>query len=134
MAYVLVTPTQIRTDFPEFANTTSYPDSLFMFWIVVAYHRFNAYRWGDLYNLGIELFVCHNVTIERDNGRAAQRTATPGAQKGPISSETTGSVSASYDAAIAAEPGYGNYNLTNYGTRYAELLSLVGAGPITVIC
>ena len=128
----MITPAQLVSDFAEFGNSTNYPPTTIQFWLNLAYLRLNAIRWGDLLDVGAELYVCHNLVMERNNVRAASRGATSGAQKGPISSVGVGPASESFDAGVASEQGWGNYNATNYGVRFAELASLVGAGPVQV--
>ena len=140
-----ITPEQLRSNFPEFSNENDYPLQTLTFWIAVGYARLSgsqqlgATRWGGvsgtpgtLLDLGVELFACHNIRLERDAQRNAQSGGAPGTAKGPVSGESVGSVSQNYDAAVASEEGYGNYNLTTYGTRYANLVKLVGAGPVVI--
>jgi len=119
-----------RADFTEFANTTNYPDSMITFWLTYAARLVDETRWGDCYDLGVELFVAHNIVLERDAVRRAAAGATPGQASGPLASKTVDKVSISYDTASAMEPGAGHWNLTVYGQRYARMVQMFGAGGI----
>ncbi|WP_414655874.1 DUF4054 domain-containing protein, partial [Frateuria sp.] len=39
---------QFRTDFPEFSDTTKYPDSAITMWLTVAGLSLPSDRWGSL--------------------------------------------------------------------------------------
>jgi Protein of unknown function (DUF4054) len=132
---VTTTPAQIRLDFPEFGSTTTYPNSVLQFWLNLFYVRTAPVvrRWGDLLDTGAELYACHNAVMEARAKRAADRGAIPGAMKGAVSAESAGPISQSYDTAGSSMDGWGNYNLTEYGVRFAEIANMVGAGPLTVI-
>lgn len=138
-----VTATILRTDFPEFTDPTAYPDSQVNFWIMVAGLMMNPVRWSDrvptgitpprsLRDVGTELFVCHNLVLDRQAQRAATRGAVPGASFGIVTSEAAGGVSVSYDPNIGLDPADGMWNLSTYGLRFAYLLKLAGMGPIQV--
>lgn len=125
------TVTQFRNDFPEFANTTDYPDGVITFWLNVAIIMVNPQRWIRSTNLGQELFTAHNIVLEK---MAADTTGAGGwpISKGPISSESPGAVGVSYDTSSASEKEAGHWNLTVYGTRFIHLAKLMGSGPIQV--
>lgn len=117
---------QFREDFPEFSDVVAYPATQVDFWLGVAYLRLLARPWGDLRNMGVELFVAHNLTLERMNKKAATNGGAPGQNVGPLNNKSVDKVSAGYDTAAGAVEGGGNYNLTNYGTRFLELVDIVG--------
>ena len=132
----LPTPATFRADFPEFSNTTTYPDAMINFWLGIGNIRMTpaASRWGDLYNPGLELFVAHFVSIQALNQAQAATnggTGIPGMQRGAISGEQA-EISVSYDVAAVTIEGAGQWNLTAYGTQFLELANLVGMGPIQV--
>jgi Protein of unknown function (DUF4054) len=125
-----ITPSQMRADFAEFANATNFPDAMLQFWLNLAYLRLNAYRWSTLLDTGAELYAGHNAILEFQNRRSASRGGAPGLQKGAVSGESVGPASQSYDTSSSSQEGWGNYNMTNLGTRFAELANMVGAGPL----
>lgn len=127
-----ITPDVFRENFPEFANDTSYPDAQVQFWLDVAYKRLPACKWDDLLDLGAQLYTAHNLTLERQAGKAAASGGVPGINSGPINSKSVDKASAGYDSAVASIEGAGNYNITTYGTRFYELMLIVGAGAIQV--
>ena len=72
-----VTSAQLRSDFPEFANTTTYPDSLVNMWLTVANSLVNSSRWMELTNIGIELVTCHHLAMSARDQAAATVGAVP---------------------------------------------------------
>lgn len=87
---------------------------------------------NSLYDVGTELFVAHNLVLERQAAKAANRGAPPGVSRGAIGSESAGGASVSYDTSSGLLTDAGHWNLTTYGTRFVELVRLVGAGPVQV--
>ena len=81
-------------------------------------------------DLMTELFVAHNLVLEKMSMDAAQKGGNPGVVKGPITSISVGSVSISYDAAAALEMDSGIWALTIYGQRFIKLARFYGSGPI----
>lgn len=127
-----VTANQLRTDFPEFANVTSYPDAVVNFWLVVAAKMVNAPRWGNMADVGVELFTAHNLVLEFQAQAASANGAAPGAATGPVSGKTVDKVSVNYDTGASSELNAGHWNMTTYGTRFIRFAKLFGAGPIQV--
>jgi hypothetical protein len=125
-----LTTAQFRTDFPEFADTTTYPDSTIQFWINFAYLMLNATMWGTTLNMGLELFVAHNMVLEANAQITASVGGLPGVSRGVIASETPGAVSISYDTGSGVQQGAGHWNLTVYGTRFYRVMNMVGMKPI----
>jgi hypothetical protein len=131
---------QFTTDFPEFANTTTYPQSVFNFWLNFASLMLTP-RWGapadpgqpsTMYDVGTELIIAHNLALEAINQQAAAAGGVPGLNRGIISSETAGAVSVSYDTANGLELDAGHWNLTTYGTRFVSIARLIGAAPTQI--
>jgi len=127
------TPTEFRADFPEFSNTTTYPDGVIQFWLNVAYKQLNSNRWGDLLDVAAELYTAHNIVLEakaiREAGVAGGLvTGSPGM----VTSKGVDKVSVGYDVNTATEEGAGFWNSTVYGTRFYRLMMLHGAGPLQV--
>jgi hypothetical protein len=123
-----VTPAQFRQDFPEFSDTTRYPDSLVTLWLTVGTSLVNECRWGELTNIGIELVTAHHLAIAARDQQAAAGGGIPGQSSGPLSSKAVDKVSASYDTGAASLSDAGFWNLTSYGTRFLGLARLMGGG------
>lgn len=128
-----VTPTTFRQHYPEFASTGSYPDSAVEFQLGLAELLFNKRRWGRMLDTGQELFIAHNLAIERKaQNEAAVPGGVPGLSSGPVSSKSVDKVSISYDTNAGIDPKASHWNLTIYGTRLYRLFRLVGMGPVQV--
>lgn len=123
-----MTPSQFRQDFPEFADTTQYPDSSINFWLTVATQLVNPARWGVLTDQGIELCTAHHLVLAARDAQAAAVGGIPGQMTGPLSSKSVDKVSASYDTGAATVDDGGFWNLTSYGVRYLTLARTMGAG------
>lgn len=119
---------QFRQSFPEFNDTTTYPDSLVQFWMTVAVSLVNADRWGDLTDLGIALVTAHHLALAVKDQKMAAVGGVPGQVSGPQSSKAVDKVSASYDTAAVAIKDGGFWNATMYGVRYLSLAMMMGAG------
>lgn len=119
---------QFRQAFPEFDDTTTYPDALVQFWMTVAVSLVNADRWGDLTDLGIALVTAHHLALAVKDQKMADVGGVPGQVTGPQSSKAVDKVSASYDTAAVAIKDGGFWNATMYGVRYLSLAMMMGAG------
>lgn len=128
-----VTAAQFRTDFPEF-TLASYPDASVNFWLAVAAKLLRPARWFDMLDLATELYVAHNLSLEFQAREDAAAGGAPGVSTGAVTSMAVGPASISFDASAGLEEGAGNWNLTVYGTRFAQLVRMFGAGPIQVSC
>lgn len=117
-----------RNDFPEFSNAAAYPDGQVTFWLLLAGKLLNPSRLFDLLDLATELFVAHNLVLERQAQKAAAAGGVPGASSGPMTGKTVDKVSATYDSASAMEADAGHWNLTVFGTRYIQLIRMAGSG------
>ncbi len=119
---------QFRVDFPEFADTTKYPDAQVTFWMGVGVSRMNRTRWTDigLYDYGLELFTAHHLVLAAADQQAAAGGSSPGQATSVKSSKSAGGVSVSIDTQISSDPRAGSWNLTSYGKRFHELAMSVG--------
>lgn len=127
-----VTPDQFRVDFPAFASTVKYPDGMIMLWATVADSLLDASRWGDLFLLGEELFIAHNIILDGMMMQDASRGGLVGFAKGPVSGESGDKVSITYAVASSMEEGAGHWNLTFFGQRYWQLMRMAGASAVQV--
>lgn len=85
------------------------------------------------YDFATELFVAHNVVLDRKAQISAANGSLPGEMTGPVNSKSVGGISISYDVALAAFQGMGDWNLTIYGVRFARMVKLFGMGPLTIV-
>ncbi len=129
---VAVTIARFRSDFPAFSNAETFPDEVINFWLMVAKCQVNGGPWGNMWSVGVELYVAHHTVIDVRNQGEVAVGSLPGLTRGAISSESVGPVSLSYDTAGSAEEGAGHWNLTTYGTRYINLVQQMGAGPVQI--
>ncbi len=127
-----VTVDSFRVDFPEFADTTAYPNGGVQYWLTLAGLLLNAQRFGTVLDTATELFVAHNLVLERQAQKAAAAGGAPGINTGPVSSKTVGPVTQAYDTQAGIEEDAGHWNLTTFGTRFMSLVKMFGAGPIQV--
>lgn len=127
-----VTVASFRAHFSEFAHPISYTESAILYWLRLAGKMLNVSRWDDLLEIGTELFVAHNLTLERKAEDESKNNAPPGMTTGLVNNTSVDKVSVGYDSASAAELDAGHWNLTIYGTRFVRLARMIGAGPIQV--
>ena len=130
-----------RQDFPEFGDSQVYEDFPVGLWLDVGALMINKVRWPttagavtgrSVWQVGIELFAAHNLSLERMNIKAAVRGAPPGWSRGSVASEGAGSVSVAYDTASGIEMDAGHWNLTNFGLRWLNMARMMGVGPMQV--
>lgn len=127
-----VTASSFRTNYPEFVDTTVYPDSQVAYYLNLAGLLLNANRWKRLLDTGTELFIAHNLVLEANAQKTSAAGGVPGAMTGVVSSKSVDKVSVSYDTGAAIMPNAGHWNLTIYGARYVKLSRMFGAGPMQV--
>jgi len=123
---------QFRSDFPEFRDTTVYPDSEVTLWMTVATSLVNARRWMELTDIGIELVTAHHLVLGKRDQDASDAGGTPGEVKGPTTSKSVDKVSVGYDSGAATLTDAGFWNLSVYGIRYLTLARSMGAGGLQV--
>ena len=127
-----VTVASFRLDFPEFNSTTTFPDAQVNFWLGVAGKRLDPNVWDDMIDPATELYIAHNLALGAQAARASATGGAPIGAAGAVASKSVGGVSVGYDTGGAQVADGGNYNLTNYGTRFLELVGLFGAGGIAL--
>jgi hypothetical protein len=121
------TAAQFVIDFPEFANTTTYPTALITTWVAVAIVMLaNTCRWGQLLTTGTELCAAHWITL----GQRDLVAAVPGTPTGLQTSKSVSDLSTSYDYSRTTLADGAFWNLTSYGQRFYMLSRMVGAGGI----
>jgi hypothetical protein len=115
-----------RLNFPEFSDVGDYPSSMITFWSNAGELLLSVERWGDIYNLGLSLFVAHNISLARENKNSAISGGATGQTSGATASKSVGSVSVSYDTAGSMEQSAGHWNQTSYGRQYIRLARNIG--------
>lgn len=128
-----LTASQFRLDFPEFANTSTYPDTLINAWLTVAIALVNPAVWSNVLNLGTELCAAHYIVLAVRDQAAAQAGAPVGEPATLTASEGAGDLSVAFDTALAGYANAGNWNTTSYGQRFWALARMMGAGPIQTL-
>lgn len=119
-----------RTEFPEFADPSTYPDAMLNFWSTIAQSMVVQCKWNDMYPFGVKLYVAHEITLARQNAQAAAVGGLPGQGGGIANTKTVGSVTVGYDSVVTSEKNAGWWNLTNYGKQFYRLTQIFGAGCI----
>ena len=127
-----VTVESFREQFPAFADAVKYSDAAVGLWLTVAQQMVGASRWGDMTDVGVSLYVAHNLALEAQAVKAGNAGAVPGAAVGILNSKAAAGVSAGYDVTTSTEKDAGAWNLTTYGTRFYRLSRMMGAGPVQV--
>lgn len=113
---------QFRSDFPAFTNSDVYPDESVTFWITVAGLMLRPCAWQDLIDLGTELFVAHNLSLEK------LAAVNGGMNSGVVTGKQVDKLSVTYDASVGVVADAGHWNLTTYGTRFLWMLNMAGMG------
>lgn len=125
---LLPTVEQFRTDYPEFANTTRYPDPIIN----------RALRQADMtldqnVQLGqfvflAELFTAHYTELGGKTLAASLAGGVNTGGGGVLTSKSVDKVSASYDVSGIVNPDAGFWNNTSYGREFFWWWSMYGAG------
>ena len=121
---------QFRLDFPEFASSVNFTESMLNFWNSIAVLQVSADRWGDLYTQGVSLFVAHTLSIQRNSIKTASAGGVAGNANGLATSKAVGAVSVSYYTSAAMMPNAGHWNLTIYGIQFVQLGRLLCTGAV----
>lgn len=127
-----VTVASFRAGLPAFADAAKYPDAEVEFWLGWAVLMLNSERWSDWLDLGVMMFVAHNLSLEARSKKAVLQGGSAGGQNMVVASTSVDKVSVAYDATAGLEADAGHWNLTNYGTRLLRMMLMVGAGPMTI--
>src|SRR5690348_13586609 len=117
---------------PEFADSSLYLDSDILTWLTIAAENLDPNRWRTLLNIGIVQFAAHNLVLDRQAQKTAQRGGIPGQTAGIVSGKSLGGGSISYDTQSGVEADAGYWNLTIYGRRFYRYMTLVGMGGVQV--
>ena len=129
-----LTVARFRKDFPAFSDASDYPNDSIQFYIdlVLNDNLFPYTRWGPQQLYAQELYVAHEVSLERSMGNvpAGAAGAGLGASVMMATSKSVGGVSVGYDTGLGNDPGMGYLTYTIYGRRLYYMMYQAGAGPI----
>ena len=100
------------------------------FWATFAEVQVRECVWKSQWQMGVQLFVAHEITLAAQNAKAAQVGGSPGQQGGIANSKTVGGVSVGYDSTSSSEKDAGYWNLTTYGKQFIRFARMFGAGAI----
>ncbi|SFN48523.1 Protein of unknown function [Izhakiella capsodis] len=124
----LPTVEQFRTDFPQFNNSTLYPDTQVQFRLNLADIQLDQNRLGRTFPYMVELFVAHYLTLQAGDNRSAALGRAGGSSSGIVSAKSVDKVSVSYDNSSTLNPAAGFWNNTRYGTEFWQTICMFGAG------
>lgn len=124
-----VTSADFRQNFPEFADTTKYPEAQVTFWRTYAENLlYPVDRWSNMLDYAIQLVMAHQLALAARSAAAAAAGGAPGSVQGTTASKAVGGVSVSYDTTAALLQDGGYWNLTTYGIQFWQLAMMVGTG------
>jgi hypothetical protein len=126
-------PPTFRSHFPEFADTTVYPDTQVQFYIDLNSAVLPAYRWGSMLQAGVELMTAHELALSQRALQAGASGGIPGGAGGLMTNKSVSKVSVGYDVNITGIEGGGPWNYTIYGQRFYWLMRMVGIGGYEVL-
>jgi hypothetical protein len=126
-----VTPASLRALYPEFTDPP-YADATINAWLVFAVQFVDPGRWGNLADLGVTLWTCHNIALLPLNTKDTAFGKTPGQRVGVLTSKSIDGVSVSYDVSKTLEDNAGFFNLTTYGMQFIRFARMMGAGPVQI--
>lgn len=116
-----------RKAFPEFSSTEIYPSPQIDFWVAFITAQVTVGIWKSSWNVGVSLYLAHELTLAGQNTAAAKVGGSPGQQGGIASQKAVGSVSVQYDPTTTTEKDAGYWNLTTYGKQFYRLTQIFGA-------
>jgi hypothetical protein len=128
-----VTPFNIaafRTAFPEFRSLEIYPDQMLNFWVGLAQAQVRQCVWKLQWNMGVSLYLAHELVLAVRNANAAEAGGAPGTTGGIASQKTVGSANITYDPQTTTEKDAGFWNQTTYGKQFIRLARMFGTGAI----
>lgn len=119
-----------RTNFPEFASTSVYPDAQITFWATLAETMLPQCVWKTVWTTAVNLYVAHEIVIAAQNVNTSAAGGSPGQSGGIANSKAVGEVSVGYDSVTQSEKDGGWWNRTTYGQNLYRLIQIFGSGAI----
>lgn len=122
-----------REAFPQFADTTAYPEARLVAASEFAEGMLSMERWGAQWSYATMLYLAHLLVITGPSGAGGGGGTNGGGVSGLATSKSVDKVSVSYDVAAVTYTGAGFWNLSRYGVELWMLIQMFGAGPIQVM-
>lgn len=124
--------TAFREAFPQFADTTAYPDARLTAAASFVESMLPQCRWGAGWDYACMLYLAHLLVITGPSGAGGGGTS-GGGVTGPVTAKAVDKVSVSYDAGAVTYDGQAFWNMSRYGIQLFQLIQMFGAGPIQVM-
>ena len=128
-----MTASLFRKMLPEFADSSVYLDEIIDVWLNLAIAQLDPARWGGLWQMGVSMFVAHQLAIGRQTQLQASRGGPPGFAIGMVASKAINGVSVSYNTSASLLKDGGDFNLTIYGIRFLSFARMVGTGGFQIV-
>ncbi|ELI8280219.1 DUF4054 domain-containing protein [Yersinia enterocolitica] len=125
---LLPTSDQFRESFPEFTDTTRYPNTSINFYLSMADDLLDQDRFGDKFVYLAELMTAHYVELRGKRTASAVLGGVNTSGGGVATSKSVDKVSVSYDVSGIINPDAGFWNNTDYGREFFWWWSMFGAG------
>jgi len=117
--------------FPEFQDTSLYPQAQVEFWMPAAEAQLSSQRFGSQFYIAAFLFVAHNVVLSAREVRTAANGGIVGTVTGPVTSKSLDKLSQSFSSDTSIQ-GAGFWNATTYGQRLYKMMRSYAAGPFYI--
>ncbi|MBS0877987.1 MULTISPECIES: DUF4054 domain-containing protein [unclassified Tatumella] len=118
-----------RTAFPQFADTTRFPDGQVTFRLNLADNLISEKVTGtEMFPYFAELFVAHYMVLFAADSRSVAAGGAGGSTNGVQASKSVDKVSVSYDTGSTLNPDAGFWNNSRYGAEFWQLIIMFGAG------
>lgn len=118
-----------RTAFPQFADTTRFPDAQVTFRLNLADNLISEKVTGtEMFPYFAELFVAHYMVLWAADSRSVAAGGAGGSTNGVQASKSVDKVSVSYDTGSTLNPDAGFWNNSRYGAEFWQLIIMFGAG------
>lgn len=126
----LPTVSDFRNHYPQFADTSKYPDAQIQFRLNLADIQLigEGVTGKQLFPYFAELYVAHYMKLWGDDSRAAQAGGAGGSTNGVQASKSVDKVSVSYDTGMTLNPDAGFWNNSRYGAELYQMITMFGAG------
>lgn len=126
----LPTLSDFRRDFPQFSDTSKYPDPVISFRLNLADMLIDGSAMGDMFPYLAELFVAHYMVLHAADTAAGAVGGAGGATSGAVASKSVDKVSVSYDNSTTLNADAGFWNFSRYGAEFWQILMLFGMGGV----
>ena len=121
-----MTPSEFKTQFPEFASES---DARVQLFIDRAAPYFDVDRWGALYPDGVAYYVAHELTLA--NAQTAQGGGVQAMTNDNLTKKV-GDVQVTKDTGLLNKQADNPFYRTLYGQKYLFLRKQAGVGALSV--